>query len=114
MNKKTSDSRISSRALVKALDQNDSVKKIVKQSADDLTVVNAVLEKGIPEQAKMGDLAQALEKTEAIEATIQGSAKDLAEVNQLLEHEVDERISLERELLTTKAALSRAEAELKK
>ncbi len=114
MNKKPSDSHSASRPLVKALDQNDSVKKIVKQSADDLLVVNAVLEKGIPAQAKMGDLAQALEKTEAIEETIQGSARDLAEVNQLLEHEVDERISLERELLATKNALSKAKAELKK
>ena len=102
------------RPLLKALDQNDSVKEAVKQSADELLVVNAVLKKGIPQQVQTGDLAQALEKTEVIEDTIQESAQDLAEVSKLLEHEVDERIALERELLTTKSALSRAKAELKK
>ena len=104
----------STRPLRKALDQNDSVKETVKQSADELLVVNAVLKKAIPEQAQTGDLAQALEKTEVIEDTIQESAQDLAEVNKLLEHEVDERISLERELLAAKNALSRAKATLQK
>lgn len=114
MTKKISTIKASTRPLLQALDQNDGVKKVVKQSADELLVVNAVLKKGIPEQSQKGDLAQALEKTEHIEDTIQESAEDLAEVNKLLEHEVDERISLERELLTTKTALSRAKAELKK
>ena len=102
------------RPLIKALDQHDNVKKVVKRSADELLVVNAVLKKGIPEQAQKGDLAQALEKTEHIEDTIQESAEDLAEVNKLLEHEVDERMVLERELANTKKALSRAKGKLKK
>lgn len=114
MKKKTTNLTPVTRPLLKALDKNDNVKKVVKQSADELLVVNAVLEKGIPEQAKKGDLARALEKTEHIEDTIQASAEELATVNQLLEHEVDERVSLERELLTTKNALSRAKAKLKK
>ena len=102
------------RPLLKALDQNDNIEKVVKQSADELLVVNAVLKKNIPSDTQQGDLAQALDKTEHIEDTIGASAKELASVNQLLEHEVDERILLERELLTTKTALSRAQAELKK
>ncbi|MES2398664.1 MAG: hypothetical protein V4573_01660 [Pseudomonadota bacterium] len=102
------------RPLLKALDQNDGVKKVVKQSADELLVINAVLKKGIPDQAQTGDVAQALQKTEDIEDTIQESAESLAEVNQLLEHEVDERISLERELLATQTALARANKELPK
>ncbi len=95
------------RPLVKALNQNDSVKQTVKQSADELLVINAVLKQGIPDHAQTGDVAQALEKTEVIEDTIQTSAEDLATVNKLLEHEIDERIDLERELLATKAALAR-------
>ena len=114
MNKKSPASKESTRPLLKALDQNDNVKKMVKQSADELLVVNAVLKKGIPEQAQTGDLAQALQKTEHIEDSIHASAEELTEVNQLLEHEVDERILLERELLTAKNALSRAQAKLKK
>lgn len=96
-----------SRPLVKALNQNGSVKETVKQSADELVVINAVLKSGIPGDAQTGDVAQALEKTEDIEDRIQTSAEDLAAVNKLLEHEIDERIDLERELSATKAALAR-------
>ena len=100
----------SARPLVKALSQNDSVKETVKQSADELLVINAVLKQGIPEHAQTGDVAQALDKSEVIEDAIQTSADDLAHVNKLLEHEIDERIDLERKLLTTKAALAREKA----
>lgn len=96
--------------LVKALHQNGTVKETVKQSADELLVISAVLKHGIPEHAQTGDVAQALESTEAIEDKIQTSAEDLATVNKLLEHEIDERIDLERELLATKAALVREKA----
>ena len=100
----------SARPLVKALHQNDSVKETVKQSADELLVINAVLKHGIPDHAQTGDVAQALEKTEVIEDKIQNSAENLATVNKLLEHEIDERIDLERELLATKTALEREKA----
>ena len=104
------DSTSAARPLVKALHKNDTVKEVVKQSGDELLVVNAVLKKGIPEHAQTGDLAQALEKTEIIEDKIQTSAEDLATVNKLLEHEIDERIALERELMATKAELAREKA----
>ena len=110
MPKRISDTSTSARPLVKALHQNDSVKETVKQSGDELLVVNAVLKKGIPDHAVTGDLAQALELTEVIEDKIQTSAEDLAAVNKLLEHEIDERIALERELLATKTELDREKA----
>ena len=97
----------SAKPLVKALHQNGTVKETVKQSADELLVINAVLKHGIPDHAQTSDVAQALENTEAIEEKIQTSAEDLASVNKLLENEIDERINLERELLATKAALAR-------
>ena len=107
MNSPTADS---AKPLVKALHQNGSVKETVKQSADELLVINAVLKNGIPDHAQTGDVAQALENTEAIEDKIQTSAKDLASVNKLLEHEIDERIVLERQLLATQSALAREKA----
>ena len=110
MTLKKPDTTASSKPLVKALQQNDSVKESVKQSADELLVINAVLKNGIPDHAQTGDVAQALEKTEAIEDKIQTSAEDLATVNKLLEHEIDERIDLERDLLITKAELAREKA----
>ncbi len=110
MTKTKSPTKDSPKPLVKALHQNDSVKETVKQSADELLVINAVLKHGIPDHAQTGDVAQALEKTEAIEDKIQTSAEELASVNKLLESEIDERIDLERELLATKAALEREKA----
>lgn len=96
--------------LVKALYKNDSVKKTVKQSGDELLVVSAVLKRGIPNHALKGDVARAVEKTQAIEDKIQTSAEELQAVNKLLEHEIDERIELERKLLATHAALEREKA----
>lgn len=92
---------------MQALHQNDSVQETVKQSADELLVINAVLKHNIPDEVQRGDVAQALEITEDIEDRIQTSAQELETVNKLLEHEIDERIELERDLLATKAALLR-------
>ena len=111
--KTASASSHTTRPLLKALHQNDGVEEVVKQSADELLVINAVLKKNIPEHSQMGDLAQALDKTEHIEDKILESAEELSEVNTLLEHEVDERIALERELLATKTALAQANAQRK-
>lgn len=110
MTKNNASSADSAKPLVKALHQNGTVKETVKQSADELLVINTVLKHGIPEHAKTGDVAQALANTEVIEEKIQTSAEDLASVNKLLENEIDERIDLERELLATKTALEREKA----
>ncbi len=84
MTKTKSPSADSAKPLVKALHQNGTVKETVKQSADELVVINAVLNHGIPDHAQTGDVAQALENTEIIEEKIQTSAQDLASVNKLL------------------------------
>ena len=99
------------RPLAQALEKNDSVEESVKQSADELMLVNAVLQSGIPGRAHSDDVAVALEKVDDIKEVIQESAQELATVNELLEGEIDERIGLERELLATKAALARATAD---
>ena len=97
------------RPLVQALAQNGAVKTTVEQSADELLVVNAVLQKSIPGKAQSHDVAVALQKSENIGDAIAESADELQAVNELLAHEVDERILLERELLKTKAALAKAQ-----
>ncbi|MBC7720032.1 MAG: hypothetical protein H7Z77_09615 [Chitinophagaceae bacterium] len=98
-----------SRSLLAALDQNDAVKEEVKQSADELLVVNAVLKSQLPDHTQQGDVAIALKRTDAIEERIQESVEGLAAVNQLLENEIEERINLERELLATKSALAKSQ-----
>lgn len=94
--------------LERALDQNESVKDTVEQSAAELLVINTVLKQEIPPHVQSGEVAQALEKTDALETRIQASAEDLAQVNEVLEQQIDERADLERELKATKAALAKA------
>jgi chromosome segregation ATPase len=94
--------------LKRALEQNESVKDSVEQSAAELMVINTVLKQEIPPDVQTGEVAQALEKTDALETRIQESAEDLAEVNEVLEQQIDERANLERELRAAKAALAKA------
>ncbi|MFC6281856.1 MULTISPECIES: hypothetical protein [Polaromonas] len=94
--------------LARALDQNETAKDTVEQSAAELVVINAVLKQEIPGYVQVGEVAQALQKTDALENKIQDTAQDLAEVNEVLAQEIDERADLERELAATKAALARA------
>lgn len=97
-------------SLARALDQNETVKETVEQSADELLVINAVLKQEIPPHVQTSDVAQAIEKTGELEGRIQASAEDLAQVNQALEQEIGERAALERELAATKAALAQAKS----
>ena len=113
MSKKQSAPTSPAPPLMHALDQNAAVKVAVKQSADELLVINAVLKQEIPDDVQTGDVAQALQKTDELESRIQESAEDLAQVNQLLEQEVGERAGMERELAATKVALAEAEERAK-
>ena len=110
MNPKVDMAPTQKRPLAQALEKNDRVEETVKQSADDLMLVNAVLQSEVPGRAHSEDVAVALVKVDEINDVMQESAQELATVNELLEAEIDERIALERELLATKAALERATA----
>ena len=99
---------VPTRLLAKALEQNDAVEESIKQSADELMLVNAVLKTEVPVHAHSADVAVALEKVDSINEVMIESAQDLAAVNQLLEAEIDERIELERKLLVTEKALEKA------
>lgn len=108
MNLKVDMTPMQKRPLAQALEKNDLVEETVKQTADDLMLVNAVLQSEVPGRAHSADVAVALEKVDEIHEVMHDSAQELATVNELLEGEIDERIALERELLATKAALARA------
>ncbi len=100
-----------SHSLEQALDKNEAVEDVVTQSAEELLVINAVLNKEIPDHVMVGDVAQALQKTDELEVKISDTAHELAQVNQVLSREIDERADLERELAATKAALAQAQHE---
>jgi hypothetical protein len=94
-------------SLEQALDQNESVRDAVENSADELLVINTVLKTKIPGHAQTDDLAQALQKGDELEDRIQASAESLTKVNQALELEIAERAKLEGELAAAKAALDK-------
>ena len=92
--------------LARALEQNEAAADAVEKSADELMVINAVLQQEIPAHAKTGDVAHALQKTDQLEVQIQDTAQELASVNMALAQEIAERGNLEDELAITKAKLA--------
>jgi hypothetical protein len=90
------------------MQQNEQVEESLQQSADELMLVNAVLQSEVPSRAHTEDVVVALEKVDNLNEVLQESAQDLAVVHQLLEAEIDERIELERKLLIAEKALKKA------
>lgn len=84
--------------LTKALDQSKHVKTLIEKSAEDLSVVNTVLNHELASQDSPPQVEKALEKNEAIESKVQEAAEKLSSVNQALENEVEERHVLEHQL----------------
>ena len=70
--------------LGEALRKNEQVAEEVKEAADDLAVVHAVLDTKLPADAKAGDVATAVTKAEQIEKRLTESGKMLDKVNEAL------------------------------
>lgn len=93
--------------LARALEKNDAVQDAVERSAQELFVINNVLEKEIPTSVKTGDVAMALVKTAELEDKIQASADELAHVNELLQKEISERAEVEQKLHTAETEIAK-------
>ena len=96
--------------LARALEKNDAVQDAVERSAQELFVINSVLEKEIPPAVKTGDIAMALVKTAELEDKIQASAEELAHVNELLQKEISERAEVEQKLHTAETEIAKNSA----
>ena len=70
--------------LSQALKQNEQAAEDVKEAADDLAVVHAVLDTKLPADARKGDVDNAVAQTEQLEKRLTESAKVLDEVNRTL------------------------------
>lgn len=84
--------------LAKALGDSKQVKNLIAESAEDLSVVNTVLNQELANQNSSPEVETALEKNEAIEDRVQEASEKLSVVNQALENEVEERHVLEHQL----------------
>lgn len=86
------------KSLAQVLNESELVKDMVKESADELALVNVVLHEEFSNQSRMPEVEMALEKSEAIEIKVQEASEKLSAVNHALEEEVKARHLMEQEL----------------
>lgn len=89
--------------LNQALKDNEHVKDMLEESADELASVNRVLSKEFANEDRPPEMENALGKSEAVEIKVQEASDKLSVVNQALEDEVSERHLLEHQLATIRA-----------
>lgn len=89
-------------SLTRALGQNEHVKDVVEECAEELSTVNSTLKEEFGEAAPSPGIEGALHKSETIENKVQEAIEELATVNQALEEEVRERERLEHQLAAVK------------
>jgi len=85
-------------SLTQVLKDNELVRGMVKESADELASVNLVLNEELSDDSRLPEVDMALEKSEAVEVKVQEASEKLSRVNRGLEKEVQERHNLEQEL----------------
>ncbi|MEJ8816150.1 hypothetical protein WKW77_34225 [Variovorax ureilyticus] len=79
----------------KALEKNKQVAEEVKEAADELGVVHAVLDTKVPEDARHEDVGEAIARTKEVAKRLDKSAEVLDEVNEALEREAETREALQ-------------------
>ena len=75
-----------SASLESAIERAKEVAAEIQQAADNLAVVNTVLQDQIPDEIQVGEVAQALDQSDEVEKTITRSAQTLDAVNNELEN----------------------------
>jgi diguanylate cyclase len=85
-------------SLPDALVQNEQIKVIVEESAEQLSSVNAGIRQELSNQAPSPMLEDALDRSEAVEVKVQDASEQLSVVNLALKDEIDNRRVLEHEL----------------
>ena len=75
-------------AIADALEKHKQVAEEIKEVAEELGVVHAVLDTQIPGDAHHADVDQAVARTDALEKRLNESAKVLEDATEALEQEV--------------------------
>ena len=71
--------------LAQVLEDNRKTSSELKNTADELGVVHAVLDSTVPESARVGDVDAAIHRTEALEDKLNETSKQLDASNKALE-----------------------------
>jgi diguanylate cyclase (GGDEF)-like protein len=90
------------KSLTRVLDQNEHVKGVVEECAEELSSVNSELKNKLHEVGPVSSVESTLQKSETIESKVHEAADELSNVNRGLEEEVRERERLERQLIAVK------------
>jgi hypothetical protein len=85
--------------LEQAFEKSETAAADVQRAADDLAVVNTVLEQELPDEVQVGDVAQAIEHTGHLEKKLAKSAEQLAEVSAALAKEIGKRADADAQAL---------------
>jgi len=81
-----------------AKDKTGTVKEELAVAGAELHLTNTALHRGLPPDARQGDVGKALEQNGKVQQKVNQAAEELAEVTDLLEEETEQRRRLEAEL----------------
>jgi hypothetical protein len=100
-------------SLHKTLKKSEEVAADVQRASDNLAVVSTVLEKELPDEVQVGEVAQAIEHTSQLEEKLAKSAEKLAEVNAALSEEIEKRLEVTAERDESQALAEKLKAKIR-
>lgn len=77
-------------SLEQTIDKAREVAAEIRQAADNLAVVNTVLEEKLPDHVQIGEVAQALDQSVEVEKQLSESVDRLQQVHDELGHSADD------------------------
>ncbi len=94
------------------LQKTQAVTCDLQKAADHAMVIGSVLEKELPEDVQVGEVAQALDQTEELKTKLAESAETLTEVSAELEQEIAKRRAVTKQLGASRAQVDELQAEI--
>ena len=97
--------------LLKPLQKTEAVIADLESAADHAMVIGTVLEKELPGEVQVGEVAQAIEQTGDLKQQLAESAETLTEVSAELVHEIVKRRKVSKQLEASRAQVHDLQAE---
>jgi diguanylate cyclase (GGDEF)-like protein len=89
------------KSLAKVLEENEHVKDLVKESVEELSLINAGIKHDLANRDPLPGVEHAIEKSEAVESKLREASEKLTVVNRALEGEVREGGLVDHQLAAT-------------
>lgn len=98
--------------LLKPLQKTEEVIADLESASDHAMVIGTVLEKELPAEVQVGDVAQAIEQTGDLKQQLAESAETLTEVSAELVEEIVKRRQVSKQLEASRAQVHNLQAEV--